>query len=140
MKKTSHNMVRRNRDFIAIKQLAKDWRSAWIAGDARALLALFADDPVVLPQGQPAIVGKDALRPLYKAVFREVTIKSTSKVIEVEASGDMGYVWSTYNLTATPKSGGNSIRSKGKSLFIVKRQRRGAWKISRLIDNSDSDE
>lgn len=140
MREMSHSVRKRNRDLIAIKRLAKDWRSAWLAGDAIALMTLFTDNPVVLPQGQPAIVGKDALRPLYEAVFREVVIKSNAKVIEVEASGDLGYFWATYSLTATPKAGGKSIKSKGKSLFIVKRQRQGAWKISRLIDNSDSAE
>ncbi len=56
--------------------------------------------------------------------------------MEVEASGDWGYFWSTYKLTATPKAGGVPIESEGKSLFVVKRVPGGAWKIARLIDNS----
>ena len=30
-----------------------------------------------------------------------------------------------------------AIKSMGKSVFIVKRQPGGSWKIARLIDNSD---
>ena len=129
-------MNNRNDDIQAIKELAADWRSGWLAGDVEALLALYADEPVLMPQGQPAVTGKDAIRPLYQAVLNEVTIESESTLMEVEASGDWGYFWSTYKLTATPKAGGETIESEGKSLFIVKRQPDGVWKIARLMDNS----
>ncbi len=130
-------MSRRNKDIQALKQIAADWRSGWLAGDADLLLSLWGPKPVVLPQEQPAAVGKRAIRRIYQSVLKEFDIKSKSKVVEVEASGDLGYIWSTYKLTATPKAGGKQIRSTGKSLFIVKRQPGGAWKITRLMDNSD---
>ncbi len=129
-------MSDRNEDIQAIRQLAADWRSGWLAGDVDALLCLYAEEPVLMPQGQPAVSGKDAIRPLYEAVLQEVTIESEGTLMEVEVSGDWGYFWSTYKLTATPKAGGETIESEGKSLFIVKRQPDGAWKIARLIDNS----
>ena len=132
------SIVRSRRDDIrAIKQLAADWRSGWLAGDAESLLSLYAEDPVLMPQGPPAIVGKDAIRSIYQAVLKEVVIKNRGALMEVEASGDWGYFWSTYTLAATPKAGGKPVRSKGKSVFIVKRETGGAWKIARLIDNSD---
>jgi uncharacterized protein (TIGR02246 family) len=126
----------RNEEIQAIKQLAADWRAGWLAGDVDALLCLYADEPVLMPQGQPAVIGKDAIRPLYQAVLKEVTIQSEGTLMEVETSGDWGYFWSTYKLTATPKAGGAPIESEGRSLFIVKRDPGGAWKIARLIDNS----
>jgi uncharacterized protein (TIGR02246 family) len=130
-------MTQRNEDIDAIKRLAKDWRSGWLAGNADLLLSLFADDPVLLPQGQPAVVGKDAIRPLYQSVLKEYTFESQSKLMDVEASGDWGYFWSTYQLKATPKAGGKPFEDEGKSVFIVKREHGGDWKIARLIDNSD---
>jgi len=48
----------------------------------------------------------------------------------------LGYFWSTYKISVTPKAGGEPFVDEGKSLFIVKREH-GAWKIARLIDNSD---
>ena len=124
-------------DVAAVRQLADDWRAGWLAGDAEFLLSLYADDPVLMPQGQPAIFGKDEIRPLYETVLKEVEVKSQSKVMDVEVSGDWGYFWCTYTLTATPKAGGESFEVAGKSVYIVKRQPDGAWKITRLIDNSD---
>jgi ketosteroid isomerase-like protein len=52
-------------------------------------------------------------------------------------SGDLGYLWISYTLTATPKADGKLIEDEGKSVFIVRRQYDGLWKIVRLIDNSD---
>ena len=130
-------MSRRIEDVRAIKQLAADWRSAWLAGDAESLLSLYGDEPVLMPQDRPAVTGKDAIRSLYQSVLGEFDIKSEGTLMEVEASGDWGYFWSAYTLTATPKTGGKPIKSAGKSVFIVKREPGGAWKIARLIDNSD---
>jgi uncharacterized protein (TIGR02246 family) len=129
-------MTDQSDDVNAIRQLAENWRSGWLAGDTDALLALYADDPVLMPWGQPTVFGKDAIRPLYQSVFKEYTIKSQTRVMDVEASGDLGYFWSTYKLTATPKAGGEPFEEEGKSVFIVKREH-GAWKIARLMDNSD---
>ncbi len=129
-------MAEQYKDIEAIKQVAQDWRSGWLTGDAELLLSLYADDPVLMPQGQPEVVGKDAIRPLYEAALKEFNFKSETALQDIEASGDLGYFRVTYKLTATPKAGGESCEEDGKSLFIVKRQAGGAWKITRLIDNS----
>lgn len=128
-------MNSRNEDLQAIRRLAADWRSGWLRGDADALLSLYADDPVLMPQGQLPVHGKDAIRALYEPVLNDFAIQSEDTLMEVEASGDWGYFWSTYKLTATPRAGGETIESEGKSLFVVKRQPGGGWKIARLIDN-----
>lgn len=124
-------------DIRAIAQLAADWRTGWLSGDTDLLLSLYAENPVLMPQDQPAVFGKDAIRSLYEPLLREFTLQSESALKEVEASGDLGWFWSSYTLTVTPKGGGESFKAKGKSLFIVKRGSGGAWKIARLIDNSD---
>ena len=130
-------MTRQSEDVDAIKQLAEDWRAGWLAGDTDALLALYADDPVLMPWGQPTVFGKNAIRTLYQSVFKEYAINNQTKLMDVEASGDLGYFWCMYTLVATPKAGGKALEEEGKSVFIVKRKPGGAWKIARLIDNSD---
>jgi uncharacterized protein (TIGR02246 family) len=124
-------------DTAAIKQLAEDWHAGWIAGDAEALLDLYDDDPVLMPQNQPPVIGKNAIRPLYQAVLEEFNVAGGGDMLEVEACGEWGYFWSSYTLTATPKAGGDQLEDSGNSIFIVRRQPDGSWKISRLIANSD---
>jgi uncharacterized protein (TIGR02246 family) len=64
-------MARRTEDIAAIRQLAEHWHAGWLAGESGALLALYADDPVLMPQGQPAVMGKEAIRSLYQSIFEE---------------------------------------------------------------------
>ena len=130
-------MTIQSEDVAAIKKLAEDWRTGWDRSDTEALLSLYTDDPVLMPQGQPAVTGKNVIRTLYQSFFKEFTVKGEGKVVEVEVSGDLGYFWNSYTLTATPKAGGEQIKAQGKSVFIVRRQNDNSWKIARLIDNSD---
>ena len=126
-------------DINAIRQLADDFRAGWLAGDSEVLLSLYADEPILMPQDQPIVVGKDAIRPLYQAVLNEFSFKSQRTIEEIETSGDWGYFWASYTFSATPKAGGETIEVTGKSMFILKRQHDGAWRITRLMDNSDGE-
>jgi uncharacterized protein (TIGR02246 family) len=130
-------MKKESEDIRSIRQLAEDWRLGWLAGDAESLLSLYAEDPVLMPQDHPAVAGKEAIRSLHEPILKEFDFQSSSALMEVEASGDWGYFWSTYVLTATPKAGGEPIKSAGKSLFVVRRSSGGEWRITRLMDNSD---
>ncbi len=125
-------------DLAAVKQLAKDYRAAWLTDDPEALLALYADDAVLMLTNEPPLIGKEALRTLYQYVFENYTSTGSGKQLEVEVGGDLGYIWSTYTATSTPKAGGEPIKDRGNSVFIVRRQRDGSWKVARDIWNSDN--
>jgi ketosteroid isomerase-like protein len=64
-------------------------------------------------------------------------VTGSGEVVEVEVAGPWAFFRSYYRLTATPKSGGAPASDRGKWLCIVRRQPDGAWKIGRLIANSD---
>ena len=126
------------RDVAAIRALAEDWHVGWVKGDADALLALYSDDPVLLPQSQPAIRGRETILGMYREVFEEYAVVGGGEVLDLGVDGDLGYFWSTYVLEATPKKGsGEPTADSGNSLFIVRRQRDGAWRITHLISNSE---
>ena len=124
-------------DVAAIQRLTEDWHDGWLAGDADALVALYADGAVLMPQSQPAVLGKEAIHSLYQSVFREYTVKGDGETLEIEIGGNWAFLRGTYTLTATPKAGGERLEDAGKHLFILKRQPDGSWKIARLIANSD---
>ena len=91
------------------------------------------------------IIGKEAIRELYQYVFENYAFASDENYtrrtdveqMEVEVDGDLGYIWSKYTNTETPKAGGETIEDHGHSVIIVRRQHDGSWKIARLIANSD---
>ena len=142
-------------DIAAVKQFAEEYAAAWTKGDPELLLSCYADDAVVIMSLEEPIVGKEALRELYHHVFAAEKTEEegggmasmaeamglnpedytwTTEVEEgkTEVSGDLGYLWSTYENIATPKPGvaAKPIRDSGVSLLVVRRQEDGAWKIA----------
>ena len=127
----------RAEDIAAIRRLAEDWQKAWELGDADALAALYADDPVLMPQNQPEVLGREAIHALYKSVLDEYAVEGEGRILEIEVAGDWAFYRSRYTLTATPHAGGEALKDNGKCIFILRRQPDDSWKIARLIVNSD---
>ncbi|HCO96501.1 MAG TPA: hypothetical protein DIU00_21615 [Phycisphaerales bacterium] len=104
-----------------------------------------SDEPVLIMSHEPAIVGKEAIRTLYQYVFENYSFSSDENYtrmidveeMEVEIDGDLGYIWSRYSSTETPKAGGDTIEDHGNQVHIVKRQRDGSWKFALLIATFD---
>jgi len=136
-------MSKQPEDIAAIKQLAEDWSAGWLSGDPETLLALLSDEPVLIMSSEDPIIGREAIRELYQYVFENYTFASdenytrTTDVeqMEVEVDGDLGYIWSKYTNTETPKAGGETLEDHGQSVSIVRRQHDGSWKFARLIIN-----
>lgn len=129
--------ARRAADVPAVKRLTEAWDAAWRAGDAQALAGLFTEDAVLMPQNQPAVMGKEAILALYRSLFEEVAVTGTGEVLEIQVAGDWAIVRSIYGVSATPKAGGDMITDTGKCIIILRRQRDTSWKIARLIANTD---
>ena len=148
----------RAKDLPAVRQLMKNYTAAWAKGDPELLLACYADDAVVIMSHEAPIVGKEALRELYKHVFaagkteeegggmasmaeavglnpEDYTWTTEGDGGKPNVSGDLGYLWSSYATVATPKPGvdGKPIRDSGVTLLIVRRQEDGAWKVALMM-------
>ena len=138
-------MSKQPEDIAAIRQLAEDWGAGWLSSNPETLLALLSDEPepVLIMSSEDPIIGKEAIRELYQYVFENYTFASdenytrTTDVeqMAVEVDGDLGYIWSKYTNTETPKGGGETIEDHGQSVSIVRRQDDGSWKFARLIIN-----
>ena len=131
------DMMQEDNGIKAIKQLVKDWDAGWRANDVDALLGLYADEPILMPQNQHVVFGRGDIRFFYQSLFEVFEVTGESKFIEAEITDDLSYLRISYTLKATSIVGGESIEDKGKSVFILKRQDDNAWKITRLIDNCD---
>ena len=154
----------RAKDLPAVRRLLKNYTAAWAKGDPELLLACYADDAVVIMSHEDPIVGKEALRELYKHVFaagktekegggdasmaEAVGLNSDDYTFTTEGdsgktvvSGDLGYLWSTYATVATPKPGveGKPIGDSGANVLIVRRQKNGAWKVALAMSTRGAD-
>ncbi len=121
----------------AVNAISTRYSSTLNAGDLDSWLALWTDDGIQLPPGEPPVVGKDQIRARNKGVLDKFTVNLSVTNAEVGVAGDWAFDRGTYTATLTPKGGGRALPIDGKYLTILKRQPDGSWKIHRDIFNSN---
>jgi ketosteroid isomerase-like protein len=58
---------------------------------------------------------------------------------EVKVVGDWAFEWGSYSGTVKPVAGGESSRTTGKVMRVLKKDGDGSWKIARAMYDSDDD-
>ena len=120
----------------AIVKVGDGYVKATLAGDVKAIVALYADDAVEMPPNQPPVKGKAAIEQYYVKEMAAAKLTAfTLTHLETVASGDVGYDVGTYTQTVTTKDG-KAINATGKYTVIVKRSG-SDWKVRYAIYNSD---
>lgn len=110
------------------------WRSLYEAGDWEGLRALYADDAVLMTQGQDKIEGADnILAFLQRLTDMGATVKFRFEPEEARVENDLGFVTALY-LMEIAFPGREPAVVTGRSLLIYKRVA-GAWKLWRDMDN-----
>jgi uncharacterized protein (TIGR02246 family) len=122
----------------AMKAIADAYVKATLAGDAKAVAALYTEDAVEMPPNQPLIKGRTAIEQYYQKGFASGNKISAFSVshLQTEATGDLGYDAGTYQQTMTPAGGDKPVSDRGKYVVILKRAG-GAWKVAYAIYSSD---
>lgn len=124
-------------DVAAIEAVRGQEVAALMAGDT--VLNYMADDIVVMPPGQPQVVGKAAARAWTQEFMAAMTVSAlsyTDAVITV--SGDWASERYTGSLTMMPAGGGDAMTETLKGIHIYRKSADGMWKMVADIWNSDA--
>ena len=109
-------------DQAAIKAVSIAWKSAYNAGDAAAVAALYAEDAVLSAPGEPVVRGHASISDYF--VKKVAEFSTTGLTVEdapmgdVLASGDLAWQWQTYKIT--DKSG--AVVDTGKLVTLLQRK------------------
>jgi uncharacterized protein (TIGR02246 family) len=121
----------------AIRQIADNYVKATLAGDAKAVAALYADDAIEMPPNMPPIKSRAAIEGFYTKILSGTKMGSfTLTHIESRASGDTGYDVGTYQQSMTPSGATAPMKETGKYVVVLKRSGK-EWKVAYAIYNSD---
>ena len=123
-------------DVEAIKSLSDEIMKAYNEGDLEALQAIVAEDLVFMPPGEPALIGKEAMRNWHD--FDKISIDVNITVEEVQVLGDWAFMRDIWIGTVTQKESGEKFELNNKSLILLRRQPDGTWKMSYSIFNSNT--
>jgi ketosteroid isomerase-like protein len=111
------------------------WLDAYNAGDADKIVAMYANDAVVMPPNAPVCTGRDELRAY---ITSDMAASKAAGIVLVNgpsttgATGDLGWHQGIYTVKA---ASGETIGSG--SYMEVWRKIDGTWVIVRDIWNSD---
>lgn len=127
---------------MAIRKAIADAYARWVDAtkkkDVDAVMALYTDDAVMLPDKADTAKGKEEIREFYKRWY-----SGNEKLIR-QAFTDTGsfrntsddLVIETADFLGVSEIDGKEISFRGKNLVVWKRQTDGTWKIFRDIWNS----
>jgi uncharacterized protein (TIGR02246 family) len=105
--------------------------------DTDGLISHVAEDVVLMPPGEPAVRGKDAMRSWYTAFLSQYR---TSSLTLADREVFLGDGWAvemgTYEWGLTLTAGGSAPTDRGNYMQVWKPQADGQWRFAREIWNS----
>ncbi len=102
------------------------------AGAIDRVLAFYAPDAVLMPPGQPPVVGKASIRPRYEAMFSAFSPALVTRVDEACVSGSLAFVRGHNRGRLASRSGGPDPVVDDPFLMLLARAN-GAWRITHLM-------
>jgi uncharacterized protein (TIGR02246 family) len=136
--KTPVTVDTRAQDEAAIRAASAAWSKAATAKDIETCVSVYAQDAERLPDGAPAIIGKESIRKEWTALLATPGegLSWTTKKIEIARSGEVAYETGPYEFKMLDKKD-KPMTQKGKFLIVWKKQASGSWKVVADIDNRD---
>jgi uncharacterized protein (TIGR02246 family) len=110
---------------------------AMTTGDTATMMAVYADDAVLMLADMPAARGREAIARLNAEMFAAYTVTNASfTTTDVIVTGDYAIETGAYRMTLKPRTG-PAIPDTGKYISVWRRDSTGNWKMIRDISNSD---
>jgi uncharacterized protein (TIGR02246 family) len=120
-----------NADEKAVANVLNQYEAALNASSTRAVMPLYADDGVFMPQNFPSSVGAEAIRSAYDTVFDAIQL---TVIFEVQEIRQLSPDWV---MARTHSAGSVKVHATGESqaeanqeLFLFQKVA-GTWKIAR---------
>lgn len=97
------------------------------------VLAYYAPEAVLLPPGQPPVVGKASIRPRYEAMFAAFAPALVARMDEACVSGSLAFVRGHNRGRLASRKGGPDQAVDDPYLMLLARGADGAWRITHLM-------
>ena len=123
----------------AITETLRLFVDAYNRGDVPAMISIFSDDLVYMPEGLPTESGRPAIDRWASSV-RDTLAKYKGhldiKTEEIEVFGDMAFGRGSLTVTLTPIAEGQAVTRTRRFLEMWKKEKDGKWRIIRAMNNN----
>jgi uncharacterized protein (TIGR02246 family) len=122
----------------AILATDRPWQEAIAARDVERAVSFWADDAVVMPQGQPSLAGKDAIRGFVVESFKVpgFGLRWETTSVTVAPHGELAYALARTTTTFNGPEG-KPIAVRGKAATVWRKGSDGRWLCAVDIWNDD---
>jgi ketosteroid isomerase-like protein len=113
-------------DIAAVKRLLANGEAAFNAGNLALGVSAFADDGIIIPAGNPVIVGIDEIENAYLGLLAAFDLKMALHSEEFVHAGDIIYERGTYTMDLLDKTTGERVQGVNNNhIHVFKRQADG---------------
>ena len=124
-------MATRGVEEEAIAAVLTEYAAALNASDTEAVMRLYAEDGVFMPQNSASSVGAAAVRAAYDAVFGAIRLRVRFELEEVHAvAPEWGFARTNSAGTVEVHGSEGTSAEANQELFVFQKVA-GAWKIAR---------
>ena len=95
-------------------------------GDLAAVVAVYADDAEIVPNGQPPVTGKRAIEAMWKSALESGIREFSETISDVDTNGNTANEQGTY----TMKLANGQLYQRGTYHNVWKKEK-GIWKLKR---------
>jgi len=118
-----------------LKRVEGEFLRAALERGSVGYMSYYAETAVELPDGAPAIVGKDNIAKAMGFLDDKNNRLTWSAVdADIASSGDLGYTWGNYEFLSKDKDGNQRVE-RGKYTTVWKKQADGSWKVALDMGN-----
>lgn len=120
-------------------QMNRDFAAALNAKDAKAAAALYTEDAVLIPPGEPLVRGREAIEEYWRGAIELGGVRDVSvETMDALSSGSLGYETGTFVLTANGPDG-EAVIDRGRYVELLRREPDGRWLSTHGIWNASSE-
>ena len=121
----------------AIEATLRTYETALNASDVDAVVALYAEDGVFMPEQAPTAVGTEQIRAYYEHVFGMIKLDIVFSIDEIVQQGDFAFARTLSKGEVTVLAEGMTLPQENRELFLLKKTDDG-WRIARYMFNKMS--
>lgn len=124
-------------DRAVVSALVEDFDAGLNGEDVDALMTGFAQNPVSMPPGEPAVTGREAVRTFWSELMAQGDVTVDNVLVDFHADGDLLVARGTYTLSIAPAEG-EPIEDAGWWVAWFQRDADGTWKCLGNAWSSDN--
>ncbi len=121
-------------DVAGVKAFNQAYTKAQKTADVNAIASLWAPDAIMMPAGEPAVVGS---RQIHAWLTRNqpdanvVISNDVSNWKDITVTGDYAFQWAQTFVNIRSRTGDAGVHMSGTALQVLKKQPDGSWKLYR---------